>query len=325
MFGRAILVGGLLAVLWFGFSPTPVLAQNIAGFAGCDGPDCSACNIINLANEGLQWFIGFLFVLFALLVAWAGAQLVVSGGNHHALDEAKDKFTNAIVGLLIILAAWLVVDTIMRGLVGQTGHEGQVQYVTGWLAWSEVQCFAQTDPNEEGVEREGSLTVNVEGLDEAPIDNGTGNAGTIIVNTPAGPQAVDVRACDESQLGSVNFLGTSIRINRQFIPSLQRIDARWRQMGASRYRVTSVGGYNCRNIAGTNRRSNHAYGIAVDINPAQNPHTFPGDRNYGQTNMPPEFVQLFRSEGWGWGGNWNSSKDTMHFSKATGEGGNMRP
>jgi hypothetical protein len=71
MFGRAILVSGLLAVLWFGFSPTPVLAQNIAGFAGCDGPDCSACNIINLANEGLQWFIGFLFVLFAVESAFA--------------------------------------------------------------------------------------------------------------------------------------------------------------------------------------------------------------------------------------------------------------
>jgi hypothetical protein len=40
--------------------------------------------------------------------------------------------------------------------------------------------------------------------------------------------------------------------------------------------------------------------------------------------MPASFRQLFLSEGWGWGGNWNSSKDAMHFSKATGEGGNMR-
>lgn len=170
MFGRAILVGGLLAVLWFGFSPTPALAQNIAGFAGCDGPDCSACNIISLANEGLQWFIGFLFVLFALLVAWAGAQLVVSGGSHHALDEAKSKFTNAIVGLLIILAAWLVVDTIMRGLVGQTGHEGEVQYVSGWLAWSEVQCYDQTNPNSNGIERDGSIDVNVEDVASYQIE-----------------------------------------------------------------------------------------------------------------------------------------------------------
>jgi len=42
------------------------------------------------------------------------------------------------------------------------------------------------------------------------------------------------------------------------------------------------------------------------------------------TDMPRAFVQLFLDEGWGWGCNWNSTKDAMHFSKAPGEGGNGR-
>jgi D-alanyl-D-alanine carboxypeptidase/Extensin-like protein C-terminus len=257
--------------------------------------------------------------MVAVLIAIAAVRLVVSGGNSRALDQAKETFINAIIGLLIILSAWLVIDTIMRVLVGNDGRLGTGGDVSGWLFWSEIECQTLYQPTDVGV-----TTLEFD-LPEGAIDQGSGNAGKVTVSTPSGPQVVDIKACDTSNLIAVNFLGSRVTINKQFAASAARIDAAWRARGGnSFYRVTSVGGYNCRNIAGTNRRSNHAYGVAIDINPAANPHTRPGDSNYGQTNMPPAFVQLFLNEGWGWGGNWSSSKDTMHFSKATGEGGNMR-
>lgn len=271
-----------MAVLWFGFSPTPALAQNIAGFAGCDGPDCSACNIINLANEGLQWFIGFLFVLFALLVAYAGFQLVVSGGNHHALDEAKNKFINAIVGLLIILAAWLIVDTIMRGLVGQTGHEGQVQYVTGWLAWSEVQCYEQETPNEEGVEREGSLELNVEsvpGGEDVSIIPATipGPAGMPIPNPTVGSNC----SFNESSLVSIpgqgNHRATAYVAGRftamqRSLPSLSvtssyRSDARQTELWDQCPRCQQQGTV-ARPCSRGGNGSRHSSGVALDLTSA---------------------------------------------------------
>jgi len=297
----------------------------------CTGTDCSACNVVHLANGVIKWLIGILFVLFAVLVVIAGIRLVMSGGNHSALDEAKDMFMNAIIGFIIVLAAWLIVDTVMRGLVGGGGNsanDGSLSItkggsVTGWLFWSDVQCQVIDKPEDKG-----SVTIEYEEPIEFAIDQGGGTAGSIVIQTPAGAQAVDVRACDTSSLETVNFLGSRVTINRQFVASAQRIDAAWRAQGASRYRVTSVGGYNCRNIAGTNRRSNHAYGVAIDINSYPNPHcpydNRCGGRNILITDMPPSFRQLFLNEGWGWGGNWTSSKDAMHFSKATGEGGNMR-
>ena len=38
-----------------------------------------------------------------------------------------------------------------------------------------------------------------------------------------------------------------------------------------------------------------------------------------------EFVECFTSEGFGWGGNWRSVKDAMHFSLAPNEGGRPKP
>lgn len=150
------------SVIFFGFSflflnPVYVTAATgISQFAGCSGTDCSACNIVDLTNGLIKWLIGFLFVLFAVLVAYAGFGLVTSGGNHHALDEAKSRFMNAFIGMIVILSAWLIVDTIMRGLVGNASNPGSVPQsinsdgeVTGWLFWTNVQCYEQTEPDDD--------------------------------------------------------------------------------------------------------------------------------------------------------------------------------
>lgn len=84
-----------------------------------------------------------------------------------------------------------------------------------------------------------------------------------------------------------------------------------RALAGTGYRITSLGSYANRNIAGSSTKSLHAYGLAIDINPAQNPVT------YGRpvTNLPRGVGQLAAKYGLVWGGNWNGSKkDTMHFS-----------
>ena len=97
--------------------------------------------------------------------------------------------------------------------------------------------------------------------------------------------------------------------------------------------ANNTSAYNCRNVAGTDRWSDHAFGRAIDINPVQNPYV------QGQDVAPPAgrgFAHLDRSRGarvprgvvtdgdvvvrafadigWEWGGHWRSSKDYQHFS-----------
>jgi len=89
--------------------------------------------------------------------------------------------------------------------------------------------------------------------------------------------------------------------------------------------------FTCRNATGGTRWSEHAYGLAIDINPFHNPY-IRGDvlipelsRAYtdrewlrpGMVAPGDEVTEAFALIGWGWGGNWRTSKDWMHFS-ATG-------
>lgn len=85
-------------------------------------------------------------------------------------------------------------------------------------------------------------------------------------------------------------------------------------------------GFNYRTIAGTNRLSNHAKGVAIDLNPRLNPYirrgvVMPENGGYdpnapGTIVADDAVVRLFESHGWSWGGYWRSVKDYQHFDKA---------
>ena len=87
----------------------------------------------------------------------------------------------------------------------------------------------------------------------------------------------------------------------------------------------------CTGGKGTGSWSQHAYGLAVDINPRENPYVGCGqsrdptarryrDRSRHRKGMvTPRAVSAFRSIGWGWGGGWaGDTKDYMHFSSTGG-------
>ena len=90
--------------------------------------------------------------------------------------------------------------------------------------------------------------------------------------------------------------------------------------------------FNCRTIKGSDTWSQHAYGLAIDINPTQNPWVKDGkvipkvgedyvDRTQdlpGMIKKSGPVVDAFDALGWGWGGRWHSLKDYMHFSQTGG-------
>lgn len=127
----------LSAIMMLAVLPQVATAQ----FAICEGTVCTACDLVYLVNQIITWLVGVLMMLFAVLAVKAGFGLVMSKGNSGELTKAKDSFVNAFVGLLIILSAWLIVDTMIRGL--------GVKDATGSpLPWSEIKCQAQAIPRD---------------------------------------------------------------------------------------------------------------------------------------------------------------------------------
>jgi D-alanyl-D-alanine carboxypeptidase-like protein len=83
----------------------------------------------------------------------------------------------------------------------------------------------------------------------------------------------------------------------------------------------------CTGGRGTGTWSMHAFGLAVDINPVENPYVGCGQsrdptaRRFRERSrhhrgmVTRRAIAAFRSVGWGWGGAWaGNTKDYMHFS-----------
>ncbi|HEY6436219.1 MAG TPA: M15 family metallopeptidase [Ignavibacteriaceae bacterium] len=83
--------------------------------------------------------------------------------------------------------------------------------------------------------------------------------------------------------------------------------------------------FNYRYISGTRVISNHASGLAIDINPKLNPYikngnSLPANCIYdttiaGTISADSDLVKEFKTKGWQWGGDWKSLKDYQHFEK----------
>ena len=94
-------------------------------------------------------------------------------------------------------------------------------------------------------------------------------------------------------------------------------------------RANNTSCFNYRTVAGTKILSKHAFGMAVDINPLENPFV---KGSQVQPETAAEYVdrsrdfphkidendfckEVFESFGFQWGGHWHHAKDYQHFEK----------
>jgi hypothetical protein len=120
----------------------------------------------------------------------------------------------------------------------------------------------------------------------------------------------------KGQLTRVTLGGSTITVHRKIAPALARVDARLAPLvradpTLARFFVKLGGGYNDRAIAGTTRKSAHAFGIAVDVNPAFSEY-WRWSPGRWKNRVPKAIVDAFEAEGFIWGGRWYHF-DTMHF------------
>jgi hypothetical protein len=116
------------------------------------------------------------------------------------------------------------------------------------------------------------------------------------------------------------------------IRRIEPIDA-FRGSDEASLAADNTAAFNCRYAVapGPRRWSAHAYGLAIDVNPVENPylegkriHPRAGARYLDRSRVRPGMavpggvlVGAFARVGWSWGGRWAASPDYQHFS-ATG-------
>ncbi|MFA4871485.1 MAG: hypothetical protein WC610_00260 [Patescibacteria group bacterium] len=118
-----ILLVVFLVIFLFLILPTTTWAQNLdLGLESARGIGLAETPLKVIIARIIQIVLGFLGILTVILIMYAGFIWMTAGGDEKKIETAKKILRDAIIGLIIILAAFIIVSFILRGW--ETGGGG---------------------------------------------------------------------------------------------------------------------------------------------------------------------------------------------------------
>lgn len=150
--------------------------------------------------------------------------------------------------------------------------------------------------------------------------DGVGHQGELIVSARIAPAMVRVF----NALWNDKFPIQRMETSEKFLtPDMFDAAGNFIEQPNTADTVNATQGFMCRRTTRATSWSQHAYGLAIDINPVQNPYVdgalvipLNGTRNQatGRITNGDVVVRAMGDAGMSWGGNFRSLKDYMHFS-----------
>jgi len=153
-FGQHLFILVTLALIFAALLPQVVHADSLLGnLVSCgndvtvtaDGSsyvtenECTICDLQILAQNLINWFVAFAVLLAALLFVNAGVLYITSPGNTANVAKGHQILTKTLIGLIVVLAAWLLIDVVMKTALP---NSGQLKEASGgyYGPWNEVLC-----------------------------------------------------------------------------------------------------------------------------------------------------------------------------------------
>lgn len=106
---KNVLVFSLLLLIVF---PVFVNAQIIPNCS----PNCGYNDLLKLVNNIINWIIMISVPVAAGVFAWAGFTYMTTGISDKK-SEAKAMLVKVVIGFAAILAAWIIVGTVIKALL----------------------------------------------------------------------------------------------------------------------------------------------------------------------------------------------------------------
>lgn len=96
---------------------TNIWAGTSNGGCNVKGP-CSFCDAIVVVSNVIKFLWQISIALAVLMVIYGALRLMISGGSEEQVGKAKSIMLNAVTGLIVALAAWAIINTILSVLAG---------------------------------------------------------------------------------------------------------------------------------------------------------------------------------------------------------------
>ncbi|MFA6278687.1 MAG: transglycosylase SLT domain-containing protein [Candidatus Paceibacterota bacterium] len=121
--------------------------QSVTGVAGSDVCAAGWGMIIIVINNIISFLITIAIVFVApLTIAYAGFLYVVNPMNPSGITKAKGILWNTVIGIVVALAGWMIVDAVMAVLYNSTAPVSDGSTLETWsniINWNGNPCLIQ--------------------------------------------------------------------------------------------------------------------------------------------------------------------------------------
>lgn len=140
MTGKASFAFGLVLMAIFLLLPLAFVGAQNEPFFGpivpCDGVGCGICDLVNLGQNIINFAVYFVVIVATIAFVFAGFLYITAGGDQGKVKSAHNIFLKVLIGLIIVLTAWLVVDTIMKSFF----QGSELQQSGLGKPWQDILC-----------------------------------------------------------------------------------------------------------------------------------------------------------------------------------------
>lgn len=84
--------------------------------------ECTFADVVTLAKNLVNFAFYLSIPAVILLISYAGYLYMTSAGDEGKVGQAHTIFTNVAIGFCIILAAWLIVTTVLKAVLDQRAY-----------------------------------------------------------------------------------------------------------------------------------------------------------------------------------------------------------
>jgi hypothetical protein len=106
--------------------------------------------VLRVVQNGITVLVGVSVIVIVLAIAYAGFVFMTAGANPHARQQGRNVVFNSVIGLVIILGAWLGVDFIMKAVYNpEAVYSGNLKlgpWNAIWAPGTDNMCLVVREP-----------------------------------------------------------------------------------------------------------------------------------------------------------------------------------
>lgn len=128
-----IVLTPLLFFMTFGVSSAALFEiwRGTSG-GGCNksATGCSLCDGVKVVVNVINDLTTLATVIAVGMTVYGAVMLMISAGSEERVRKGKGIITSAVIGLIIVLAGWLIVNTVLHLVTGTID-----------FPWADIQCY----------------------------------------------------------------------------------------------------------------------------------------------------------------------------------------